>query len=93
MRIVEAMHIGWRRYDWDTGTGMMGGWYWSGWMGAIVMLLIWALIIAGLALLIRWLLSAGRKKEDSALETLRQRYARGEISREEFQEKKKDLGG
>ena len=32
-------------------------------------------------------------KQDSALEILRQRYARGEINKDEFEVKKKDLGG
>jgi len=32
-------------------------------------------------------------RSDSALEILRQRYARGEINKEEFEGKKKDLGG
>jgi putative membrane protein len=47
-------------------------------------------VIAG----IRWLL--GQKREtpgDSALEILRQRYARGEINKEEFETRRKDLGG
>jgi putative membrane protein len=29
---------------------------------------------------------------DSPLEILKRRYARGEVSKEEFEEKKKDLG-
>jgi uncharacterized membrane protein len=43
---------------------------------------------------IRWLISQGKEsRSDSALEILRQRYARGEINKEEFEAKKKDLGG
>jgi uncharacterized membrane protein len=34
-----------------------------------------------------------RAEADSALEILRQRYARGEINKDEFEAKKKDLGG
>jgi len=43
-------------------------------------------------LVIRWLLGQGKEtRTDSALEILRQRYARGEINKEEFEAKKKDL--
>jgi putative membrane protein len=42
---------------------------------------------------IRWLISQGKEsRSDSAPEILRQRYARGEINKEEFEAKKKDLG-
>jgi putative membrane protein len=58
----------------------------------LMMLLFWGLIIVGLVLGIRWLLGQGKEsRSDSALEILRQRYARGEINREEFEAKKKDL--
>ena len=58
------------------------------------MLLFWGLIIVGVVLGIRWLINQGKEsRSDSALEILRQRYARGEINKEEFEGKKKDLGG
>jgi putative membrane protein len=57
------------------------------------MLLFWFLVIAGLILAVRWFLNdqKGRRGQDSALEILRQRYARGEINKEEFDAKKRDL--
>ncbi|TMA08101.1 MAG: SHOCT domain-containing protein [Deltaproteobacteria bacterium] len=52
----------------------------------------WGLLIGGIALVVRFVLSAGRgKKPSEALEILKQRYARGEIEKAEFEEKKKDL--
>jgi putative membrane protein len=85
----------WGRYgDHPMGSGMMGG---MGWFGAIVMIIFWVLVIVGLVLLIRWLLintrvpSSESKPPSSALEILRERYARGEIDKKEFEEKKKDL--
>ncbi len=72
---------------------MMDG-YGSGMMGyGILWLLFWILVIIGLALLIRYLWQGGgaRREEESALEILKKKYARGEISKEEFEEKKKDL--
>jgi putative membrane protein len=47
----------------------------------------------GVVVAIRWL--AGRPREprsDRALEVLRERYARGEIGKDEFEAKKRDLG-
>jgi putative membrane protein len=58
------------------------------------MLLFWALVITGIVLGIRWLIRQGRSEvSDSALEILRQRYARGDINREEFEAKRRDLQG
>lgn len=67
------------------GYGMMSGGYW------IIALIFWLLVLIGLVLLIKYLWEGGAKKEESALELLKKRYARGEISKEEFEEKKKDL--
>jgi putative membrane protein len=56
------------------------------------MLVFWILVIAGLVLGVRWLMQEGKeRRSDSALEILRQRYARGEINKEEFETKKRDL--
>ena len=78
-----------------TGWGMMSGFGWGGLMG-IGMLVFWGLVIWGVVLLVRGLASAGgggesSRQDGSALEILKQRYARGEIGKEEFEEKKKDL--
>jgi putative membrane protein len=58
----------------------------------LMMLVFWGLIIVGLMLGVRWLLTQGRESpSDTASEILRQRYARGEIDQEEFEGKRRDL--
>ena len=69
--------------------GMWGAWG----IGMMLrMLVFWGVVIAGIVLGIRWLASqGGAARRDSALDILRQRYARGEIDREEFLARKRDL--
>ncbi|MDO8725124.1 MAG: SHOCT domain-containing protein [Candidatus Methanoperedens sp.] len=75
--------------------GMMDGYGFGGMeiIGMIMWFIFWILILAGLVLLIKYLWgSAGVKgAQESALEILKKRYAKGEINKEEFEEKKKDL--
>lgn len=64
---------------------------WGPW-GIIVMLVFWLLVIAGAVALIRYWMNGRREPgERTSLRILEERYARGEISREEFIEKRKDL--
>ena len=80
-----------RMYEWHWEMHPM--WWW-GWGMMAMMFLFWVVFIVGLVVAIRWLLGKSKEaKTDSALEILRQRYARGEINKEEFEVKKKDLGG
>jgi putative membrane protein len=78
------------------GQGMMGWGYGWGWFGGVVMALLCLAVIIGLVALIRWLWKAGSRgtagSDPSLLEILKRRYAQGEISRDEFEQKKKDLG-
>ncbi len=82
---------GW--HDFGMGPGMMWG-FWG--VGLIFMIVFWALIIVGLILLIRWLARVTKAAkttgtEESAVEILKKRYARGEIDKEEFEQKKRDI--
>ncbi len=74
--------------------GMMDGYGYSMGYGMWILgLIFWILVIIGLVLLIKYLWEGGgaRREQESALEILKKKYARGEISKEEFEEKKKDL--
>ncbi len=72
------------------------GWhpFWGTWHIGImpVMLLFWGLVIAALVLGIRWLITQGREpRADSPLDILRQRYARGEINKDQFEALNRDF--
>ena len=63
--------------------GMGGGWF----VGAFLLIIIVVLILAG----INRRTGPENYKKDKAMEILRERYAKGEISKEEFDERKRNL--
>jgi len=74
-----------------------GAWGWGHMMfGGLMMVLFWGGLVLVIVLAVRWL-SQGRPgpgarlSSDRALEILKERYARGEIDREEFEERKRLL--
>ncbi len=70
------------------------GWGFGWWFGGMIMMvLFWIVVVVGIVALIKWLFSQspGKRSSQSALEILRKRYARGEITKEEFENMKKDI--
>jgi putative membrane protein len=58
----------------------------------VIMLVFWVLSIAGLVAGVRWLVTGRRPLgSDRALAILRERYARGEINKDEFEARRRDL--
>lgn len=72
------------------------GWFWP--FHFIIPILFWALIIAAVIVLVRYA-GGGREhaflapRQPGALRVLEERYARGEIDREEYLQKKQDITG
>jgi putative membrane protein len=72
--------------------GNFGGWALG--FGWIFMLLFWALVILGIVAIVKWLMgvgTSGAAAPKTPLQILEERYARGEIDRDEFEQKKRDL--
>lgn len=67
---------------------MMG----SGMSGMMLLMFIgWLVVVGAVATGIWWLLRHRPRAGNAALDVLRERYARGEITREEFESKRRDL--
>ena len=70
---------------------MMGYWGWGMGFGWLFMVLFWAFVIVGIVALTKWFSDQSGSRGKTALELLRERYARGEIQKEEYEQKKRDL--
>jgi putative membrane protein len=87
------------------GWGMMGGWggyggYGYGTFGMIIWIVVLIAIVALVIWLVRSLAGGGMQnmhhpspRRSSGLDILEARYARGEINRDEYLQKKKDISG
>ena len=77
-------------WPWYGGWGFGGAWMW---FMPIIMIAFWGLVIWGIVALVRGVSSSGNSgssnQADSALEILKSRYARGEINKQEYEERKK----
>lgn len=78
----------------DAGHGW--GWGWGMGFGMIGMVLFWVLVILGIVVLVRRVggssASSSPPPSKTALDILNERYARGEINKQEFEGRKRDLG-
>ncbi len=77
-----------------------GWWMWIA--GGLMMLLFWAVVIALAFFAIRAVIRSGGRssgttqsinRNQAPLDILKERYARGEITREEYMNMRSDLGG
>lgn len=76
------------------GNGMIGNASMMGPFMWIFMILLWVLAIVGVIYLVKGFMSRTRTDpgtQESALDILKARYARGEISDDEFEEMKQKL--
>jgi len=85
-------------YGYGPHLGMMGDWsYGYGLLHMLVWVVVLVAIIAGVIWLVRSLADTGastaRLQRSAGLDVLEERYARGEINRDEYLKKKKDIGG
>jgi putative membrane protein len=77
----DNAHMGW-------GNHMNWGW------GGGLMMILWVVVIAAL---VYWFVQSTQKNravaggQESALDILKKRYARGELSKQEYEERKRDL--
>lgn len=90
---VQAQY-GWHMYG---GPGTMMGFGWSAW--GILHAIFWLAILVGIAVACFTMIrrsgadrnETGNDTKSSALDQLDERYARGEIDREEYRQRKKDI--
>ncbi len=68
---------------WNYGWGMGFGW--------IFMAIFRVLVIAGIVYLVKLVAVRSGKKQDTALDILKKRYAGGELTKEEFDRMRDDL--
>jgi len=72
--------------EYGQGWGMGMGWWWI--IGVIIVVIVVWVVVKGMNQNNQ---SANQRTGKTAMDILKERYARGEIDKEEFEERKKDL--
>ena len=85
-------------YGPGSGYGMMGYGYGAGPFGIVIWVLVLIAVVAAVVWLVRSLGTAGHHppappRRSAGLDVLEERYAKGEINRDEYLEKKRDITG
>lgn len=91
-------------YGYGPGWNMMEGWGgYAGYGFGLVHMLIWIVVLVGVVALVVWLVRAvagtnahhlpPAPRRSPGLDVLEERYARGEIDRDEYLQKRKDIAG
>ena len=70
---------------WHMGQGMMGYGYGSNWIAASLQMILFLVFLGLIVFGVYYLISGGRlKSSGSSLEILKERYAKGEITKEQY---------
>lgn len=85
------------RYAYGPGMMWWGGGWWSMIFGPLFMILMLAVLISAVVLLVRWLGgpwqgSGSPPPGRTPFDILKERFARGEIDKQEFEERRRVLG-
>lgn len=83
--------------NWHMGRWMMGDWG-MGWLGMMMTFLFWGLVIVGIVSIVRWVMQStgsrnhsGASTSSQAMNILKERFASGELTRDEFESMKKEI--
>lgn len=79
--------------------GYYGYWpHWDGWGYGPIHMFIWIVILVAVVALVVWLLRSGviggselAARRSTGLDVLEERYARGELNRDEYLQKRRDI--
>jgi putative membrane protein len=90
---VHAQPLADSRDDWHMGWG-----YGHMVFGSLMMLLFWGAVVVAIVVAVRWIggqdhRSQPQSSESRALAILEERFARGEIDKDEFEDRKRSLSG
>jgi putative membrane protein len=84
-----------RSFHWNWGPWGYGVGTFFFMIPIILMIAFWTAVIIGIVYFIKWVIATGKrheiKSEETALDILKKRYVKGEISKEEFERIKQDI--